>query len=73
MKQANKLRAVRKAAGITQMALAAKSGVGIATVNRLELYPLNLQLETALKLAAALGVEVGDVFPAFRGGLKIWA
>lgn len=54
----------RHYAGLTQGELAAKSGVHINQIGKLErgeASPLNITLKTALALADALGVEPGDL------------
>lgn len=64
------LREHREAQGLTQEALAYSAGVSYKTVARIE------QLRTAssrslVKIAAALNVEVGDLFaPPKRNGRK---
>jgi len=58
-----KLREWRQYLGITQLELAAKSGVGWATIKRLEqrTNPKEAQPATRRKLAAALGIESKDL------------
>lgn len=62
-KTTNKLRTVRLAIGLAQIELAARSGVGLTTVNRLENWPFIPAVDTANKLAKVLGVPVVDLFP----------
>ena len=50
------LRAVRRRAFLTQAELAARSGVGLSTILRLEPGDVPAAFATARKLAAALGV-----------------
>ena len=53
----DKLRKTRKYALLTQQQLADKSGVGIATIVRIERNQVEPQARTIRKLAQALGVE----------------
>ena len=53
----DKLRKTRKYALLTQQQLADKSGVGIATIARIERNQVEPQARTIRKLAQALGVE----------------
>ena len=53
----DKLRETRKYALLTQQQLADKSGVGIATIVRIERNQVEPQARTIRKLAQALGVE----------------
>lgn len=54
---------MRRKAGLTQAALAQKSGVAVSTISRLELLGINdAKVETLLKLAAAIGCEIKDFF-----------
>jgi len=60
----NKIAYLRTAAGLTQAQLAEKAGINIMMVSRLERgerLMKNTTLETALKLAEALGVEPKDL------------
>lgn len=62
----NRLRDYRTRQGLTQVGLASAAGVGIATINRLENYPLPVSTSTANKLAAVLGCSVRKLFPQLR-------
>lgn len=58
------IKTVRKARGLTQAALAAQSGLPLRTIQKYEggeYKPENMTLGNALKLAAALGCEPGDL------------
>ena len=65
----HRLRAVREAAGLSQLALSAASGVTNDTISRLELGRRAPQADTIERLARALGVEpvalaVGEPAPS---------
>lgn len=54
------LRAARKAAALSQAALAAKSGAGRVTIARLEAGALqDFRVGTLARLCEALGLEIG--------------
>ena len=55
------LRAWRAARGLSQVALAERAGVGNVLVARLELGQTDPRLSSLRKLAAALGVTVGEL------------
>ncbi len=57
----DKLRALRELAGLSQDGLARAAGVSTSTVVKLEHGPLAPSWDTAVKLAAALGVSL-DAF-----------
>jgi len=57
----DKLREMRKRALLTQQQLAAKSGVGITTIVRIERNQVEPQARTIRKLAEALGVEAHEL------------
>ena len=60
-----KLKELRQAAGLSQAALAAAVGIGRVAVAKLESSPgANPTLDTMQKLAAALGVTVGQLADA---------
>ena len=54
-----RLRASRGRTGMTQRDLAAKTGVGLATIRRVEQEAMEPRMGTTRKLAAALGVGEG--------------
>ncbi len=54
-----RLRLSRGRAGLTQRDLAAKTGVGLATIRRIEQEAIEPRMGTTRKLAAALGVAEG--------------
>ncbi len=55
----DRLRMGRKAMGWTQADLARESGVGIATIRRIEQHTFEPRIETARRLAATLRVQAG--------------
>ena len=57
------LTAWRKAAGLTQAALAEKSGQRSATISDIESGKTDPRLSTLKALAGALGLEIGDIVP----------
>ena len=60
---ANTIRRLRFDRGeMTQAELAAKVGVTRQTINAIEQNKYSPSLETAFKIAAALGVPIGEVF-----------
>jgi transcriptional regulator with XRE-family HTH domain len=59
-----RLRTLRREAGLTQRALAEAAGLSPNYVARLERGELAPSLDTAARLAGALGVEVPDFFAA---------
>ncbi|MGD0059011.1 MAG: helix-turn-helix transcriptional regulator [Verrucomicrobiia bacterium] len=62
-KFSSRLRARRLSAGLKQVELAAVAGLGLATVNKLELYPFLPSPLTAGKLAKALDCDISDIYP----------
>lgn len=56
-----RLAEIRKARGLSQYALAELSGVTRVTIARIETGKMNPTLQTIEKLAAALGVTVGEL------------
>ena len=56
-----RLREWRERAFLTQQELGEKAGVAEVTINRLEQGRVGARFSTARKLAAALGVEPGDL------------
>jgi transcriptional regulator with XRE-family HTH domain len=67
-KYSNKVRQVRKARGLKQVELAAISGVSLPLLNRVENWHLPVSSKTAQRLADALGVAIGEVFPHLVAG-----
>jgi transcriptional regulator with XRE-family HTH domain len=66
---ASNVRRLREARGLSLGALAARSGVGKATLSRLEAGQANPTIETLYALADALRVPLGDVVaPTESGG-----
>lgn len=55
---AERLRAARLARGLTQDQLADASGVGVATIRRIENRTTEPKIDTTARLAAALGVDL---------------
>ena len=55
------LRALRDKVGLTQAVLGARAGIGGSQINKLELGVNQPTLGTALALARALGLEIGEI------------
>ena len=55
------VRALRKSTGLTQQQLADKSGIHRVTVARIESNHCSTTMETAVKLAAALGCTIDEL------------
>jgi transcriptional regulator with XRE-family HTH domain len=53
---------------MSQTELAARAGVALATLNRIERWHFRVNESTARKLAEALGCEAGELFPYMREG-----
>jgi DNA-binding XRE family transcriptional regulator len=62
----NLLRDCRERRGLKQIELASRAGVSLSTVNRLEGWNFRAAPSTAKRLAVALGVGIGDVFPYLK-------
>lgn len=58
-----RLKEQRERRGLTQWGLARKSGVGYATIARLEVYPGNPTLSVIYRLAAALDADPRELLP----------
>ncbi len=67
-KWAANLRAARKTAGLTQMALATELGTTQQAIAKWESGKGTPRDETRWRIAAALGVSVYDIFEAPNGG-----
>lgn len=65
------LRRIREREGLSRAALAAKSGLNPATVNRIEAGERSPTVATLEKLAAALEVEMSEFFP--KAQAKLWS
>jgi transcriptional regulator with XRE-family HTH domain len=67
-----KVRQLRERKGVSLRELARRSGVGVATLSRIESGEANPRMSTLLQLADALGVFVGQLFekPSGRKGGK---
>ena len=66
----NRLRELRLAQGLSQTALAARAGLGLGTLNRIERWPFPVSPTTAEKLATALDCGIEDIFPRrSKGGV----
>jgi len=61
-----RVRELRTEKGLTQVRLAVAADMNPATLNRIEQGKANPNLKTLERLAHALGVEVGDLFPKGR-------
>ena len=64
----DRLRGLRKRRLLTQEQLAKRSGVGVATITRVERNQVEPQAGTLRKLAEALGVEVPILFFSSKAG-----
>lgn len=62
------LRAIRQRAGLSQEALAEKSGVDRSYVGAVERGERNIAALNLIRLASALGVSVGEFFANDNGG-----
>ncbi|HEB89103.1 MAG TPA: XRE family transcriptional regulator [Deltaproteobacteria bacterium] len=57
-------RAIRRSLGLSREIVAARAGVGLETLRRLELgYAIGMKVETLLRIAAILGVSPGKLLP----------
>jgi ribosome-binding protein aMBF1 (putative translation factor) len=63
----NIIREYRETRGMKQVELAARAAVPVALLNRTERWHLPVSLPTAQRIADALGVGVGEVFPYMAG------
>lgn len=59
---ADRLRACRTAAGLTQEEAAAKAGMVARHLQKVEAGEVNVTVQTLFKLAQAYGVKVSDLF-----------
>jgi transcriptional regulator with XRE-family HTH domain len=57
-----RLRAMRELAGLSQEALAAKAGIHRTYLGGVERGERNISLRNIVRLAAALGVQAGELF-----------
>lgn len=62
----NKLQECRKAAGKSQTELAARAGVGVSVLNRVERWHFPVSEGWANRVADVLGRDVSDVFPYLK-------
>jgi transcriptional regulator with XRE-family HTH domain len=60
----NRISEIRKSRGLTQRALAELAGTSQQQVQRIEAGVQGVRIELATKIAAALGLELPDIFPA---------
>jgi len=60
------IKAIRKRKGITQKALAEKTGLAVRTIQDFEYNKINPKLETLLKIADALQVQPDELDPSCR-------
>ena len=60
------IRALREQAGFSQEAFAVEVGLDRAYYGGVERGERNVAVLNLVKIAAALGVEVGDLFPSIR-------
>ena len=63
-----KLREIRKARGMTQTELSKVTGIHRTTINRYEKVGVDPKIETAEKLAKALGVTVNELIERTEDG-----
>jgi DNA-binding XRE family transcriptional regulator len=70
-KPMRELTRIRQERNLSQQRLADASGVNKATINQIERGRRSPNVETLEKLAAALGVEVGELFP--KGQAPLWS
>lgn len=61
MKPGDRIRELRRALGLSAEALAEKSGVGVATIRRIELGDADPKFSTLERIAQALGVPVAEL------------
>lgn len=63
---------LRSSQGLTQQEFASRIGTSVQWLSRVELGQENLTLQTLVKLAANLGVEVTSLFeqPTGEGGVR---
>ena len=71
MSVGDKIKAARKAAGLTQAQLADKSGVATISIHQYEAGKRHPQLKQLLSIAAALGIEWTDLVPVEEQGQKV--
>ena len=57
-----RIRELRKSAGITQEELGEKSALSYKFIGELERGQVNISIDSLVRIAAALGVEIGDLF-----------
>jgi transcriptional regulator with XRE-family HTH domain len=60
----NRISQLRKSLGLTQRALAERAGTSQQQVQRIEAGVQGVRLELATRIAAVLGVELGEIFPS---------
>lgn len=63
LKLGEKIREVRKAHGFSQEAIASESGVDRSYMGSVERGERNIAALNLIKIAQALNVEIGDLFP----------
>lgn len=63
------LKRFRKAKGLSQAQLAVQAGLDPSTVSQIETGARRANMRTLEKLAAAFGVEIGDLFPKTQAPL----
>lgn len=57
-----KIRELRKAAGLTQEELDEKTGLSYKFIGELERGQVNVSLDSLVKITDALGIQIGDLF-----------
>ena len=65
-----RLRAIRKAQGLTLKALSAQSGVALSTLSKIELGQISVSYEKLAAVARALAIDVGALFDPRRRAVR---
>ncbi|AOW57838.1 TPA: helix-turn-helix transcriptional regulator [Legionella pneumophila] len=66
LKLGNKIREVRKAHGFSQEAIASESGLDRSYMGSVERGERNIAALNLIKIAVAMDVEVGELFPSIE-------
>ena len=65
-----RLRAIRKARGLTLKALSGQSGVALSTLSKIELGQISVSYEKLAAVARALAVDIGALFDPRAGAVR---
>src|SRR5215207_11166029 len=65
------IRRLREARGWSQAKLAGDTGMGVSGISQIETGARNPSAVTLSKIAGALGVDVGDLFPKVQNALPL--